>query len=125
GLLRRNALSKTEAAHLIDSAGAARLRASAASGTDAWRAVWKDLKSDERTLPEIALAGATAFEAAGEPAEAARVLEAAVPVHFTPSLVAAYARCDADQVPRRLAKAEGWLQKRPADADLLAALGML
>jgi len=125
GLMRRNALSKAEAENLIDKAGAARLRAAAASGTDAWRAVWKDLKSDERVLPEIALAGATAFDAAGEPAEAARVLEAAIPVHFTPSLVAAYARCDAEQVPRRLAKAEGWLQKRPADADLLSALGML
>jgi len=125
GLMRRNALSKTEAELLIDKAGAARLRAAAASGTDAWRAVWKDLKSDERVLPEIALAGATEFEAAGEPAEAARVLEAAVPVHFKPSLVAAYARCDADQVPRRLAKAEAWLQKRPADAELLSALGML
>ena len=125
GLMRRNALSKTEAEHLIDKAGAARLRAAAASGTEAWRGIWKDFKSDERVLPDIALAGATAFEAAGEPLEAARVLEAAVPVHFTSSLVAAYARCDADQVPRRLAKAEAWLQKRPADADLLAALGML
>ncbi|WP_028353473.1 heme biosynthesis HemY N-terminal domain-containing protein [Bordetella petrii] len=125
GLSRRNALSKSEAEHLIDTAGAARLRAAAAAGPDGWRAVWKDLKSEERVLPNIALAGATAFEAAGEPAEAARVLEAAIPVHFTPSLVAAYARCDADQVPRRLAKAEAWLQKRPADAELLAALGML
>ena len=125
GLMRRNALSKTEAEQLIDKSGAARLRAAAASGTEAWRSVWKDLKSDERTLPQIALAGAMVFEAAGEPAEAAKVLEAAVPVHFTPALVQAYARCDSDQVPRRLAKAEGWLQKRPADADLLSALGML
>src|SRR5690606_40544352 len=66
GLRRRNALSKTEAEQLIDTAGAARLRAAAASGSDAWRAVWKDLKNEERVLPEIALAGATAFEAAGE-----------------------------------------------------------
>lgn len=125
GLLRRNALSKSEAEQLIDTSGAARLRAAAASGSDAWRAVWKALKSDERTLPEIALAGATAFEAAGEPAEAARILEAAIPVHFTPALVAAYARCDSAQVPRRLAKAEGWLQRRPSDAHLLGALGLL
>src|SRR3546814_21144289 len=75
GLLRRNALSKTEAEHLIDAAGAARLRAATASGTDAWRAVWTDLKSEERVLPEVALAGATAFEASGEPAAARRVLE--------------------------------------------------
>jgi len=39
--------------------------------------------------------------------------------------VAAYARCDAEQVSRRLAKAETWLQQRPTDPDLLTALGML
>ncbi|MVW72178.1 heme biosynthesis HemY N-terminal domain-containing protein [Bordetella sp. 15P40C-2] len=125
GLMRRNALSKVEAESLIDRAGAARLRAAAASGTEAWRSVWKDFKSDERVLPEIALAGAMAFESAGEPEEAARILETAIPLHFTPSLIDAYARCDADQVPRRLAKAEAWLQKRPTNVDLLTSLGML
>lgn len=123
GLLRRNALARTEGDHLIDAAGAARLRAGAAS--DAWRAIWKDLKAEERLLPEIALAGASAFEAAGEANEAAKVLEAAIAVKFNPALVAAYARCDAEQVSRRLAKAETWLQQRPTDPDLLTALGML
>lgn len=123
GLLRRNALGRTEADALIDAAGAARLRA--AAGNDAWRPIWKDLKAEERLLPEIALAGAAAFEAAGEANEAARVLESAVAVKFNPALVAAYARCEADQVSRRLAKAETWLQQRPTDPDLLTALGML
>lgn len=123
GLLRRNALARTEGDQLIDAAGAARLRAGAAS--DAWRAIWKDLKAEERLLPEIALAGASAFEAAGEANEAAKVLEAAIAVKFNPALVAAYARCDAEQVSRRLAKAETWLQQRPTDPDLLTALGML
>ncbi|MGW8306940.1 MAG: heme biosynthesis HemY N-terminal domain-containing protein [Achromobacter pulmonis] len=123
GLLRRNALARGEGDHLIDVAGAARLRAGAANG--AWRAVWKDLRSEERLLPEIALAGAAAFEAAGEAGDAAKVLEAAIAVKFNPSLVAAYARCDAEQVSRRLAKAETWLQQRPTDPDLLTALGML
>lgn len=123
GLLRRNALARTEGDHLIDVAGAARLRAAAAN--DGWRAIWKDLKAEERLLPEIALAGAAAFEAAGEANEAAKVLEAAIAVKFNPALVAAYARCDAEQVSRRLAKAETWLQQRPTDPDLLTALGML
>ncbi|CAB3635381.1 hypothetical protein LMG26696_01581 [Achromobacter pulmonis] len=123
GLLRRNALARGEGDHLIDVAGAARLRAGAANG--AWRAVWKDLRSEERLLPEIALAGAAAFEAAGEAGDAAKVLEAAIAVKFNPTLVAAYARCDAEQVSRRLAKAETWLQQRPTDPDLLTALGML
>lgn len=125
GLMRRNALSKTEAEGLIDHAAAARLRAAAASGTDAWRTVWKDLKSEERVMPEIALAAATAFDNADEPAEAARILEAAIAVHFTPALIDAYARCEGEQIHRRLAKAEGWLQKHPQDATLLSALGML
>ncbi|MCH3719516.1 hypothetical protein LZB68_10585, partial [Campylobacter lari] len=64
-------------------------------------------------------------EAAGEANEAAKVLEAAIAVKFNPALVAAYARCDAEQVSRRLAKAETWLQQRPTDPDLLTALGML
>ena len=86
-LVRRNALPRQEADQLIDASGAARLRAAAAN--DGWRAIWKDLKAEERLLPEIALAGAAAFEAAGEAAEAARVLEAAVAVKFNPALVAA------------------------------------
>lgn len=125
GLVRRNALARSEADQLIDASGAARLRAAAAGGSDAWRAIWKDLKAEERLLPEIALAGAAAFEAAGEASEAARVLEAAVAVKFNPALVAAYARCEAEQVSRRLARAETWLQQRPTDPDLLTALGML
>uniref|UniRef100_UPI0028B08224 heme biosynthesis HemY N-terminal domain-containing protein n=1 Tax=Achromobacter sp. TaxID=134375 RepID=UPI0028B08224 len=123
GLLRRNALGRPEADVLIDASGAARLRA--AAGNDAWRPIWKDLKAEERLLPEVALAGAAAFEAAGEANEAARVLESAIAVKFNPALVAAYARCDAEQVSRRLAKAETWLHQRPTDPDLLTALGML
>lgn len=87
GLSRRNALGRPQADVLIDAAGAARLRAAAAN--DAWRPIWKDLKAEERLLPEIALAGAAAFEAAGEPNEAARVLESAIAVKFNPALVAA------------------------------------
>ncbi|SAI56944.1 protoheme IX synthesis protein [Bordetella ansorpii] len=123
GLLRRNALDKAEGAQLIDLAGAARLRAGMAG--DGWRIIWKDLKAEERLLPNIALAGAAAFEADGEGAESARILEAAIGDRFNPVLVSAYARCDASQVPRRLAKAETWLAQRPADTELLTALGVL
>lgn len=123
GLVRRNAMARPEADHLIDASGSARLRA--AAGTESWRAIWKDLKAEERLLPEIALAGAAGFEAAGEANEAARVLEAAIAVKFNPAPVAAYARCEAEQVSRRLARAETWLQQRPTDPDLLTALGML
>jgi HemY protein len=121
-LSRRNAMSKVDAERLIGTASAARLQA--ATGEN-WRLLWKELKSDEKLLPEIALAGAMSFEAAGEPDEAARILEAAIARQFLPSLVAAYARCDTSQVPRRLEKAESWLQTRPNDPDILTALGVL
>ncbi len=123
GLLRRNALDKAEGEQLIDRAAAARLRAGMAD--DQWRAVWKDLKADERVLPHVALAAAAAFEAAGEDNEAARVLESAIAAKFNPVLVSAYARCEPAQVARRLAKAEIWAQQRPADAEMLTALGLL
>jgi HemY protein len=123
GLLRRGAMEREEALRIIDVAGAARLRA--AMHGDAWRGIWKDLKTEERLLPDIALAGAAAFEAAGEADEAARILEAAIAHRFDARLVAAYSRADAAQVPRRLERAEKWLQQRPADADVLSALGML
>lgn len=123
-LARRHAIAKPEAERLIDVSGAARLRAAAAVG-DEWRVIWKDLKSAERTYPEIALAGSQAFEAADEPGESARVLEAAIARQVTPALVAAYARCPASQVKRRIDKAETWLQQRPNDPDLLRVLGLL
>jgi HemY protein len=123
GLARRGVVDRTEALQIIDAAGAARLRARMQD--DSWRAVWKDMKSEERQLPEIALAAAAAFDAAGESEEGGRVLQAAIDAHFDPRLVYAYARCDASQVPRRVQCAETWLQRRPADPDLLSALGML
>lgn len=121
-LSRRDALSKAEASALLDTSGAARLRA--APGDD-WRAIWKDLKSEERTLPQLALAGAAAFANAGEHDEAARILEAAIAQNFDPRLLMAYAQCPPDQVRRRLDRAEVWLNTHPTDPDLLCTLGTL
>jgi len=123
-LARRHAIARPEAERLIDASGAARLRAGASNG-DGWRLIWKDIKSAERAYPEIALAAAQAFDAAGEPDESARVLETAINQRFSPALAAAYARCDASQVKRRIDKAEGWLKQRPNDPDLLRGLGVL
>jgi len=122
-LLRRGAIASAEAGTLIESAAAARLRAAVAN--DTWRAVWKDLKPEERALPEIALAGAAAFEASGQSEEAARTLEAAIALNDDPRLLAAYARCEPEHVARRLEKAEAWLQAQPGNPDLLSALGVL
>ena len=121
-LSRRGVVDQDEARRLIEASASARLRA---AGDETWRAIWKELKADERTLPEVALAGAAAYDAAGQHDESTRVLEAAIAERFEPRLLAAYARCDASQVPRRLEKAEAWLQKQPRHPDVLSLLGVL
>ncbi|MFY9136924.1 heme biosynthesis HemY N-terminal domain-containing protein [Zwartia sp.] len=122
-LNRRGALHETEARQIIETAAAARLRETTHDGK--WHAFWKELKSDERTLTEVALAGAAAFEANGQLEEASRALEQAIPLSFDPRLLAAYSRSEPSQVKRRLEKAETWVQSRPNDAELLAAVGHL
>jgi len=89
------------------------------------RAIWKDLKSDERVLPDVALAAAAVFDADGEEARTRKVLEDAIDADMTPALLQAYARCGGDEIRPRLETAERWLQQRPNDPDLLQALGSL
>ena len=122
-LNRRGALHDTEARQVIELAAAARIRETLHAGT--WQKIWSDLKSSERVLPEVALAGAQGFEVIGQLDESSRVLEQAIAVSFDPRLLAAYARAESSQVTRRLEKAEVWLQKSPSDPDLLATIGNL
>ncbi|HEU0231186.1 MAG TPA: heme biosynthesis HemY N-terminal domain-containing protein [Burkholderiaceae bacterium] len=121
-LLRRGVLDKPQAMPIIETAAAARLRA---GGMDAFKAIWSDLRADERTLPDVALAAACVQDTQGNHDEAAKILEAAIAVNADPRLLNAYGRCPPDQVARRLGKAEVWLKSRSEDPDLLAALGNL
>lgn len=122
-LNRRGALHDSEARQMIEAAAAARLRETTYSG--GWKAFWKELKSEERTLTEVALAGAAAFEANGLLDEASKALEQSIPLSFDPRLLAAYSRAEPSQVKRRLEKAESWVKSRPDDPDLLASVGNL
>ena len=122
-LNRRGALPDAEARPVIEGAAAARLRETTQSKE--WQSVWKGLKAGERTLPEVALAGAAAMEANGHLDEGARALEDAIIVSFDPRLLAFYARTEPSQVSRRLQKAETWVKARPEDANLLATVGNL
>ena len=122
-LSRRKALPAIEARALIETAAAARLRETLHSGE--WQKIWKDLKTEERILPEVALAAAAAFEVSGQPQEASKILEAAIERDFDPRLLEAYARGEPTQVARRLEKTEAWLQKKPEAPELLTTLGNL
>ena len=121
-LLRRGSIDKAEALQLIETSGAARLHA---AGIDGFKAIWSDLRADEKVLPDIALAAAAIHESAGNSEEAAKILEAALAAKLDPRLLNAYSQCPPEQVARRLSKAEIWLKSYPNDSALLAALGNL
>ncbi len=150
-LRRKDAISASEADRLIEVSAAALIQTSADQDVDgqAWQACWKDLKSEEKVLTEVALAAAQAYQNAGSYKEATKVLEAALSKHdksatsvakglppLNPKLLAAYARAEPEQVTARLQKAEQWLEERKAaskdapelasdNADLLTTLGAL
>lgn len=138
-LRRKQALSVEDANAMIESAAAALIRATASSSKNesssaAFESCWKGLKSEERLLPDVALAGAQAFQSAGSYKEATKVLEAAIEQSFDPRLLNAYAKAEPEQVTPRLQKAEKWLEQRKgsqrsesqsSDADLLTTLGCL
>ena len=122
-LKRRGALHENESQQIIEVAAAARLRETLETG--AWAQVWKDLKSEERILSEVALAGAVAYESAGKFDESSRVLELAIAARLDPRLLAAYSRAEATQITHRMQKAESWLNRHPNNPDLLTTLGTL
>ena len=122
-LRRKKAISASEADQLIGHAAAAQLKARVASGD--WEPFWKSLRSEEKDLVEVALAGAQAFQAAGQYKESTRVLESALKVRFDARLLLEYARAEPEQVTSRLQRAEKWLVDREDNADLLATLGAL
>lgn len=121
-LLRRGVIEKVEALQLIETSAAARLHAGGAEG---FKAIWGDLKAEERTLPDIALAAAAIQASEGNYDEASKILEAAISVRLEPRLLSAYSQCPPEYVARRLSKAEVWLKSHPDDSALLAALGNL
>lgn len=121
-LLRRNAIDKKRAMPLIAHAVAERLRA---AGPDGFRTVWGELRAEEKTLPEVALAAAQVQQLAGREVEAGKTLEAALNEQLEPRLLNAYSQSPADQVSRRINRAEGWLKLYPDHSALLAALGNL
>lgn len=121
-LVRRSAIDAQEAQEAISWAAAERIRI---GGIEHFKALWSDLKSDEKLLPAVAMQAAQVLDAAGQYEEAARVLEPAIKHSFDADLLGAYAQCSPEHVSRRLAKAEEWLRTEPNNPILLTALGQL
>ncbi|HBJ69515.1 MAG TPA: heme biosynthesis protein HemY, partial [Alcaligenes faecalis] len=106
----------------IEFAAAARLRV---GGAEQFKALWSDLKSEEKILPGVALEAALIQEHEGNYEEAGRILEPAIAASFDSRLLEAYAQCPPEYVGRRLAKAEEWLRSQPNNPVLLSTLGHL
>ena len=121
-LLRRSAIDKKEALAYIEYAAAKRIEA---ASIEQFKAVWGDLRTEERNQVEVALAAAALLSAHNKHDEVAKVLESAIDYQLAPELLSAYARCPDTYYSRRLSKAEQWLQKHPQNPALLATLGKL
>ncbi|WP_369326923.1 heme biosynthesis HemY N-terminal domain-containing protein [Alcaligenes nematophilus] len=121
-LVRRSGIERQEALNHIEFAAAARLRV---GGAEQFKALWSDLKSEEKILPGVALEAALIQEHEGNYEEAGRILEPAIAVSFDSRLLEAYAQCPPEYVGRRLAKAEEWLRSQPNNPVLLSTLGHL
>lgn len=121
-LLRRSAIDKNLALAYIDYAASRRIQS---ANEEQFKAIWSDLRTEEKTRQSVALAAGQWLTQANRLDEAARVLEAAIQQELEPELLNLYASTTADQYKRRLTKAEEWLQRHPNNPALLVALGRL
>ena len=125
-LRRQQAISAEQANNLIETAAARQIESKSKAGdAEQWEPFWKSLRNEEKTLVDVALAGAQAYQAEGKFKEASKALEVAIKEHFDPRLLGAYAKAEKEQVTPRLQQAERWLTQRESDPDLLVTLGAL
>lgn len=88
-------------------------------------AYWKALPAAEREDAQVVRAMAEALVAAGQTAQARKLIEARLEQGWESALLALYAHTDGGDALGRIAKAEAWLRDHPDDAELLLALGRL
>ena len=88
-------------------------------------AYWKALPAAEREDAQVVRAMAEALVAAGQTAQARKLIESRLEQGWESALLALYAHTDGGDALGRIAKAEAWLRDHPDDAELLLALGRL
>ena len=96
-------------------------RLATGDGLKAWEKRPKALKDD----PDLALAAALGGQAAGDAAGAESLLREALGRSWRDDLVNLYGRIKSSAPDHQLATAEGWLEDRPDDSELLLAAGRL
>ncbi|WNK20399.1 heme biosynthesis HemY N-terminal domain-containing protein [Halomonas piscis] len=88
------------------------------------RSLWADMPDYLRANTELVVLYTEALVQAGEETIAERLLSHSLDHHWDARLVKRYGLLNVD-ARRQLAKAEGWLQERPNDPELLLACGRL
>jgi HemY protein len=84
----------------------------------------RSLPDADRLQPQLVLHAVPMLNAAGNPAEAARLVEDALDARWDSDLAAVYGDSSGD-ILARIAHAEHWLHAHPRDAKLLLTLGRL
>lgn len=86
---------------------------------------WTELPNAERRETRVAASAARALIQAGDCAAAQKIIETRLEANWDDELATLYAECRQGEALDRIARAEGWLEARPRDAQLLLTLGRL
>lgn len=86
---------------------------------------WNRLPSEIRHDARVATVAARSYLALGNPQQAYTIVEEGLQAQWDADLLNLYAEGPAENLRRRLERAENWLQTRPRDATLLQVLGEL
>ncbi|MFK7977846.1 MAG: heme biosynthesis HemY N-terminal domain-containing protein [Halioglobus sp.] len=96
-----------------------------AATTEILTATWQQVPSELKQDPDMVAAYAGQLIAVGDHESAEKIILKALKGGWDASLVRQFGFLEGDQAPRRLAKAESWLQNHPEDSELLLCLGRL
>ncbi len=121
-LQKHKALTPEQAAPVRRQAHLGALQGMDAADLDAY---WRNLPSAEREDAQVVRAMCGALIAAGQTAQARKLIEAQLERGWDPALIALYAQGDGSDALGRIGRAENWLRAHPDDAGLLLALGRL
>lgn len=89
------------------------------------RELWRSLKADEQTLPEIVSLVVDALAKSGAPDDAKRIAESALDAAYSESVMAAYGRLNEVSVRDRLQRVETWRTRYGDEPQLMLTLGRL
>ena len=88
-------------------------------------ALWQEVPPAERIIPEIALVGARAFNAAGLGYQARLIVESALSAQWDQRLLLEYLQCIDDANVVQIERVERWVTEHPDDLTLRYVLGVL